>query len=229
MNIYVYSDESGVFDKFHEQFFIFGGLIFLDEYNRDSEHRKYINVESSLREHNKLYKCGELKASRLSNKDKGKVFRSLNKCIKFGVVIHLSMLGDNIFNYKKSKQRYLDYAFKIGLKRVLEDLINQEFIMKNDVNGIHVFCDEHTTATNGKYELREALEQEFKCGTFNWNFNKFFPPLFPELDFVNVAFCNSNKKPLIRAADIVANRIYFHSKNQKLDDIQNKVFITHLP
>ena len=29
MNIYIYSDESGVFDKEHNDYFVFGGLIFL--------------------------------------------------------------------------------------------------------------------------------------------------------------------------------------------------------
>ena len=29
MNIYVYSDESGVFDKEHNDYFVFGGLILL--------------------------------------------------------------------------------------------------------------------------------------------------------------------------------------------------------
>ena len=29
MNIYIYSDESGVFDKEHNDYFVFGGLILL--------------------------------------------------------------------------------------------------------------------------------------------------------------------------------------------------------
>lgn len=31
MNIYVYSDESGVFDKEHNEYFVFGGLILLEQ------------------------------------------------------------------------------------------------------------------------------------------------------------------------------------------------------
>lgn len=53
MNIYVYSDESGVFDQIHEDRFIFGGLIFLDKKSRDIETRKYLNVERTIREHNR--------------------------------------------------------------------------------------------------------------------------------------------------------------------------------
>ena len=35
MNIYVYSDESGVFDKVHNDTFIFGGLIILGNDSKD--------------------------------------------------------------------------------------------------------------------------------------------------------------------------------------------------
>lgn len=31
MNIYIYSDESGVFDKEHNDYFVFGGLIFWEQ------------------------------------------------------------------------------------------------------------------------------------------------------------------------------------------------------
>lgn len=228
MNIFVYSDESGVFDKYHEEYFIFGGLIFLDKSSNENANRKYIGVENSIRKHN-TYTSTELKATILSNKDKGKIFRSLNGYIKFGVAIELKRINNDIFEHKKNKQRYLDYAFKIGLKRAFEQLIENDKIIPADVNNIYIFCDEHTTATNGIYELREGLEQEFKCGTFNYTFNKFFPPLFPNIYSVNLSFCDSNKKALIRAADIVANKIYFHSKRNILEHLNKKVIITKLP
>lgn len=228
MNIFVYSDESGVFDKINEKNFIFGGLLFLDKESKELHNRKYLNVERIMRNTNG-YETQELKATVLSNKDKGKIFRSLNHCLKFGVVINLSEVNEDIFSHKKNKQRYLDYAFKIGLKRVFEQLISRGEIKNSDVKNLYIFCDEHTTATNGIYELREGLEQEFKCGTFNHNFNKFFPPLFPNIDGVDLNFCDSNKKALIRAADIVANRVYFHAKKENINIIEEKVFITRLP
>lgn len=61
-----------------------------------------------------------------------KLFRSLNNCYKFGVI-------------------------------VLEE-----------IERIYFYIDEHTTATNGKYELKEGLEQEFKYGTYNLNFSVYF-------------------------------------------------------
>lgn len=35
--------------------------------------------------------------------------------------------------------------------------------------------------TDGRYELRENLLNEFKIGTFNSNYKSFFPPIFPNL------------------------------------------------
>jgi len=230
MNIYVYSDESGVFDNVHEDKFVFGGLIFLDKNTKDIETRKYLNVERTIRKYNRnKYQNKELKATILKNKDKGKVFRSLNSCIKFSVVIDLKRVNIEIFNHKKSKQRYLDYAFKIGVKRAIEKLILEGAITPNEVNSLNIFCDEHTTATNGFYQLKEGLEEEFKRGTHNFHYNKFFPPLFPNMNNVNLQYCNSATNALIRGADIVANRVYFKANKNNCSDLHSKVICTHLP
>lgn len=42
MNIYVYSDESGVFDKAHNDYFVFGGLILLGTEERDVQNMNII-------------------------------------------------------------------------------------------------------------------------------------------------------------------------------------------
>ena len=49
MNIFVYSDESGVFDKAHNDYYVFGGIICLGKEKRDDWARKYAHVESVLR------------------------------------------------------------------------------------------------------------------------------------------------------------------------------------
>ena len=104
----------------------------------------------------------------------------------------------------------------------------QGIIERDKVSHIHIYCDEHTTTTNGKYELREGLEQEFKSGTYNRNYNKFFPPLFDNLETLELLYCDSRKIHLIRAADIVANRIYFSQVSDVIVDISD-VYITKLP
>ena len=228
MNIFVYTDESGVFDNVHNDIYVFGGIIFLDRETKDICSRKYINAEKAIRG-TKYTHNAELKACIVSNKEKSKLFRSLNSYIKFGVVINQKYILERIFSSKKDKQRYLDYAYKIGLKRCFEKLIAEGSININEVENIYIYADEHTTATNGRYELKEGLEQEFKNGTYNYKYDMFFPPLFPKMKSICLEFCNSEQRTLIRAADIIANKIYSKSIHDDLDALRNKSIITTLP
>ena len=134
--------------------------------------------------------------------------------MKFGVVIQEKKLLPSIFGDKKSKQRYLDYAFKIGVKRLLEKMISEDALNVQEIENIIITVDEHTTATNGVYELRESILQEFKFGMHNYSWDKYFPPLFPNLKDVTVSYVDSSKKPLVRAADIIANRLYYMAENK---------------
>lgn len=227
MNLYVYSDESGVFDKTHNNFYVYGGLIILDNENRNNCSRKYRTAEKAIA---RRYRPGlELKATAIKNSDKGKLFRSMNQYDKFCVVVNQNHVLDSVFSDKKTKQRYLDFAYKMGLKHALECMIHKGVFKAEEIDNIYVFVDEHTTATNGKYELRESLLQEFKYGMHNWNYNLFFPPLFPNLQSVEVTFCNSEKKTLVRAADIIANRIYNNVLSGKDSSNIANLYLRELP
>lgn len=230
MNIFVYSDESGVLDYIHHDYYIFGGLIFLDKDSRDENSRKYSHAEKVIRETGGYDQNYELKAFNIKNNEKGKLYRSLNNCYKFGAIIRQKDLLPRIFNSKKDKQRYLDYAYKIAVKRAFENLIDQNILDLNTVEHIYFYADEHTTATNGLYELQESLEQEFKYGMFNYNYSKHFPPLFPNLRNVVVKYCNSCDNYLVRAADIVSNHIYHQALSGiPYSDPLRNLFIVLLP
>lgn len=208
MDIYVYSDESGVFDKEHNDVYVFGGIILLSKDSKDECTRKYKHAEDVVRTNGNYNKSQEIKANRVTNKQKASLFRSLNAYCKFGAVVNQKQVHERIFCDKKTKQRYLDFVYKIALKRALQKLIKDCKISESEVRNIYIYADEHTTATNGRYELREGLEQEFKFGTFNYQYNTFYEPIFSELSSVNLEFCNSEARILIRAADIIANNIY---------------------
>ena len=49
MNIFVYSDESGVLDKVHNKVYVFGGLVYLSKNDRDVASRKYSKAEQDIR------------------------------------------------------------------------------------------------------------------------------------------------------------------------------------
>lgn len=229
MDIYIYSDESGVFDKAHNDIFVYGGLLFLDKSARDECSRKYSAAEKCVRTSEKLPRKVEIKASNISNKHKASLFRALNNYNRFGVVIDQRRVTPQIFYNKKSKQRYLDYAFKIGLKKYMQALIQRGEIAPASVEHISIFADEHTTATDGRYELREALEHELKIGTINFDYNRFFPPIFPSVKDVQLTFCNSSSNLLVRASDIIANKLFYWARHVSGAGTAPDVFIHRLP
>jgi hypothetical protein len=230
VNIYIYSDESGVFDKTHNEHFVYSGIIFLSKEEKNTFSHLYSNAEKIVRSTKKIPIGKEIKATTIDNVSKYKLYRSLNKCYKFGVVIHQPDILTKIFENKKDKQRYLDYAYKIGIKRFFQYIISKGIIDPSEVKYLRFYVDEHTTATSGIYELRESLEQEFKRGTYNHNYNLYFPPIFANLDCVDLTFCNSASSLLVRAADIVANHIYYLARNNKnLYNLPNNLFVTQLP
>ena len=230
MNIYVYSDESGVFDYAHNDYFVFGGLICFGNAEKEKTARKYAHVEKTLKESHWYDADLELKASNITNTDKGKIFRSLNESFKFCVLVKQKELDKKIFENKKHKQRYLDYAYKIVLKKCFEQMISKGFLNPKQVDSIIVNVDEHTTATDGKYELRENLLNEFKYGTFNYEWDKFFEPIFPRLNDVVVNFCDSSKTRLVRAADVIANHCFYSAnKNNGIVEGKTNMFVYVLP
>ena len=233
MNIFVYSDESGVLDKVHNKYFVFGGIIFLSKEEKDIASRKYSAAERVIRKSGQYGSEVEVKASTITAGEKRKLFRSLNGYYKFGVIVDQARVFDSIMADKKSKQRYLDFVFKIGVKRLLQELIRRGIIVPDQVENMFFFVDEHSTSTNGLYELSQSLEEEFKRGMYSRDFTTFFPPLFPNVQSVNLQFCNSSTVRLVRAADIIANRVYHdalqgNTANQ-FDGEANKLYITNLP
>ena len=228
MDLYIYTDESGVFDSAHNDIFVFGGIAFLSFEGKENFSRKYLHAEQTIRNSGRYKKIGELKATSITPKDRAKLYRSTNQCYRFAVIIKEKELNKT-FSDKKSKQRFLDFALKLGLKDLLTRLIRDEIIDCSQVEYIFLFCDQHTTATNGVYELRESILQEFKFGMGPRYY--FHPPLFPNIKDVNVKYCDSRYETLIRSADIIANRVLFVSCNQSEDTkvIESLDSVTFIP
>ena len=229
MNIFIYADESGVFDVVHNDYYVFAWVLCLGKEARDNISRKFVRAERDLRCCTKYNGCKELKAAKLKPKDKMSLYRSLNSVYRGSVVIKQQYVNKNIFGTKKTKQRFLDYALKRGIKSHLLALVENGILAGSDIDNIFFALDEHTTATDGKYELREALIEELKYGTFNYTYQKFFRPPFPGIENINLKYCDSTRKTLIRAADIVANVTLYNAKQNSLHKLEDRQFIMRLP
>ena len=55
MDIFIYSDESGVFDKIHNKYFIFAGIVLLSKEEKDDAVRKYKKIEKNIRKSTEKY------------------------------------------------------------------------------------------------------------------------------------------------------------------------------
>ena len=227
-NIYIYADESGVFDKDHNDLFSFGGLILTSRSIRDKQIQRYKQVERRVRNSLGEKAPDELKASLLSIEKRHQLFRAANIGTRFGAIVYQKNVHDEVFTHKKTKQRFLDYAFKRGLKHALVTLIKRGEISTTETTTLHVVMDEHTTATDGKYELGESIESEFVYGAFNPNYSKHFTPIMPNIQTVNIKFVDSVDYELVRASDIIANRLIWIAKTyQRYSD--TGILIRKLP
>lgn len=86
VNLYIYADESGVFDNKHNDIFVFGGVVYIGEDQKNIACRRYAHIERVLRKMS-YPDVRELKATILSNKHKASIYRSLNQYHRFGVVV----------------------------------------------------------------------------------------------------------------------------------------------
>ena len=134
MDLFIYSDESGVFDPKRYDFFVFGGLIFFSSSEAEDASRVYQHAEKVVKQRDGLSDDCEPKASNLTFGSRYKLFRSLNHFHKFAVVVHQKRVLSQVSQDKKTKQRYLDYVFKIAVKRKFESLLRSGAIVNQDVH-----------------------------------------------------------------------------------------------
>lgn len=230
MALYIFSDESGVFDPIHHDFFVFGGLIFKDKCEMDNALRRYRAAEKTIRKKEKYKNMPELKASFIGNAEKRSLFNIGNPYARFGAVVNLKRLRSFSTN-KKDKQRYMDFAYKLAVKHALKEMLGYKEIDQNDASGIFFYVDEHATATNGRYDLEQSMFKEFFTGMYTNSFT-WIPPMLPGLTSLEVKYRDSTSSPLVRCADIIANRLLFEVKNGTLRDFKANnpnFYITFLP
>ncbi|WP_338582681.1 DUF3800 domain-containing protein [Mycoplasmopsis cynos] len=72
MHLYIYCDESGVFDKNHNNFYVILGYIFLNQSEISKAAAKYDSIEKDIRRIKKIPNKQEIKASFLRRDFKSK-------------------------------------------------------------------------------------------------------------------------------------------------------------
>lgn len=209
MDIYVFSDESGIFDYKSHEYFVYGGIIIIGKQEMDSLSRRYSALEKNLRKKSKYKNLSELKATYLEEKDRKRLLNIFNGTYKFCVVIKQRKLDTSrIFKDSKSKQRYLDFAYKLTLRRTLEEMVARGTLLPEDSFRLIISEDNHHIATNALFSKEESIHTELKEGVYRSRFGMFYPPVFRNLESVEISLKDSTTNSLIRGADIIANSVY---------------------
>ena len=76
-------------------------------------------------------------------------------------------------------------------------------------------------------QRQQIKNMNFKGGTFNSNYEIYIKPIFKNLKYLEVKYCNSEKTPMIRLADITSNYLYSGVLNNK--PIQDTIYLKMLP
>ena len=80
MKLYVYADESGTFDKAHNDIFVYGGVILMGTENRNDATRRYVAIEKAIRERGSNHPDGtELKAAFMSGESALRVQQDITR------------------------------------------------------------------------------------------------------------------------------------------------------
>ncbi len=231
MNMYIFGDESGVFDKAHQRYLVFGGLIILSKDKLKKTRANFLKAEATIKNSSSSSKKkGELKGWQMEERHKKHLLNVTNPTIRYAFVVDLAKVNSNVFKNKKSKQRYLDYVYAEGLRRVLQRLASKQTIKPSEIQSVEILFDAHNTPTNGLYELQEGLEEALKIGTCGFETNTFKPGALSKMKGnVSLRFVNSASEPLIRAADIMANTAYMKAVGKKLNSLPATVQLLQFP
>jgi hypothetical protein len=238
MKVYVYADESGAFDKIHNDWFVYGGVVLLGSSAKRDAERRYIAIERKIKRLSvSLDAADEAKASRMTLKERKRAFSSISRLgvYQFAAIVDQKRCHDNVFDSKRRKQRFLDYALKRGIKYGLENALRAEGYRTSDVDAVSVVVDEHSTSTDGKYNLAQSINEELRFGVFSPGWNTFHEPLFSaDLPAIPVSYVDSAKVTMVRAADITANWAYMAVRDQlsypaAYRYLSDRAFVLRLP
>ena len=214
MKLYVYADESGTFDRVHNNIFVYGGIAVAGDERRQDAIRKYLSIERQIHSSDpgRFGDGGELKAARLSMKERHRLYKATGTMgVRFAAIVDQRRVYESIYDSKQSKQRFLDYALKRAVRSCVEGAFGKGLVRREDINAMSVVVDEHSSSTSGKYNLAASIDEEFRTGMYSFPgpTSTFHEPVF-STDFpkVTVAYVDSRTVPLVRAADVIANWTY---------------------
>lgn len=211
--IYINIDDSGKISK-KENVCIYGGLVFLSKDEKDKFINQYRGIIKSIKckycQSDNLmcnHKCPELKNSKIAPKHKRRIMNYINQYHTFACIIQNNKIYSHIMDDKSSKGRFSDYTQKRLIKQVIKDLIKEKKVDPYKETTLIINIDEQPTKTNGNYNLRDTIIEEFIFGIKNFDYSLKTQPLFFNKLTITLKYQGSSKSYSIQAADFVAGTV----------------------
>ena len=225
--VYICMDDSGKLSNY-EDCCCYGGVVFLNKKEKDkfiTQYRKIVStikcLECKQSKENCDNRCVEVKNSKIrSSSNRRWIMNYIKKYLIFSCIINNKEINDCILNSKASKGRYLDYAQKMLIKTIFVKLINDRKIDPNKPVKLTMCIDEQTTKSNGYYNLKESIKEEFIHGIINYNYGVVYEAILHSDFDINIYYVDSKRNYLVQAADFVVG----FSRNIYLNSIKNRDF-----
>lgn len=217
--IWIFIDDSGVLhSNAQNNIFVYAGYSFITLERKEDAKRRYRALSHRVQDVAGI--VGEVKASRLNNKNKAKLFRVMRNERSLASTVDIARVYNNILGNKNSIHRYKDYVLKRLVKLAVQKYINEGKLDSNEDLKIVLSLDEQATATDGIYNLHDSIYEELAEGVSNFDYGTFHEPVMHKKVEVQVKFCDSSCDYLIQSADILANRVW-HSYFDNMPDLRN--------
>ena len=208
-NVYVFSDESGVLDNKHYDYFVYAGMIIIGKQELDSYHRRYIALEKKLRMKSAYKNLSELKGYKLADADRAKLMAIFSDIFKFALVIKQEKVrNQRIYATPRFKQQYLTTVYRYCLKCAINKMISSGLLPTTETTNIFINEDNYKVAPDILKEMEKSMLDDFKYGYYDPEKSILIPPLFKKLETVSISLKESEANALIRGADIIAHTVY---------------------
>ena len=225
--VYINLDDSGKLTS-KEKVTVYAGLVFLSKTEKDKFITQYKSIVSNIKckyckyKENCNHKCPEIKNTNIKPNHKRRVMNYIKKYPVICLIIKNHEIYDYVLKDKSSKGRFIDYCIKRLIKKIIINLIENRLIDPYKSIKLIINIDEQSTKSNGYYNLKDSLYEEFIHGITNYDyFNRIKPIIFSELD-IKLSYQDSSKSYVVQAADLLAGTIRRKAINN-YDNIDNSL------
>ncbi|QGZ97236.1 hypothetical protein GE118_03620 [Mycoplasma sp. NEAQ87857] len=221
---FIYSDESGVLSK-TKDIFITSFVIFKNREYKSKAKALFEKKEKKIKKIKKMSNEEELKGFKLPISLKKDLFRTFKDADMFCAEIDIKRVNDDVMSSKANRRRYINWTICIALKRYFALEIKEGNLTKNDKIKIYLNLDNVSTKTSGHYTLYESIIRELFLPVWPNNYKKPIPALFNNIGEIQLKYLNSCHSTFIRMADILANIVFVHKKNEIENKLEMKKFL----